>query len=122
MRFVFFGFLIVPGLACAYFFFLRPILAAMPAFKKFYAEADGFWNKVWAVCGKSATMAWSYILAGVGLGMQMLDPIASTLGDPNLSSQITSTLQSDPKILGYFAIAVSAITIAARLRSIKPAA
>ncbi len=116
---IFLAILIVPGLVCVYFFFIRPVLEAVPAFKKFYAEADGFWNKVWAVCGKSATMAWSYILAGVGLGMQMLDPIASTLGDPNLTTQITSTLQSDPKILGYFAIAVSAITIAARLRSIK---
>ena len=119
---VFLAILIVPGLLCVYFFFIRPVLEAVPAFKKFYTEADGFWNKVWAVCGKSATMAWSYILAGVGLAMQMLDPVASTLGDPNLSSQITSTLQSDPKILGYFAIAVSAITIAARLRSIKTAA
>jgi hypothetical protein len=121
MRFLFFAILIIPGLACAYFFWVRPVLEAVPALKKFYAEADGFWNKVWALCGKSATLAWSYILAGIGMAMQMLDPVASTLGDPNLSAQITSTLQSDPKILGYFAIAVSAITIAARLRSIKTA-
>jgi hypothetical protein len=113
--------LIGPGLACAYFFFLRPVLEAVPAFKKFYTDADGFWSKVWAVCGKSATMAWSYILAGVGVAVQALDPIASTLGDPDLKAQITGALQADPKILGYFAIAVSAITIAARLRSIKTA-
>jgi hypothetical protein len=33
--------LIVPGLAAAYFIFLRPVLKAVPAFKAFYAKADG---------------------------------------------------------------------------------
>ena len=110
--------LIVPGLICVYGFFLRPVLAAMPQFKKFYAEADGFWAKIWAVCGKSATLAWSYILVGIGALVQFIDPMAAALGDPDLKSQVINTLQSDPKILGYVMMAISAITIAARLRSI----
>lgn len=110
--------LIVPGAICAYAFVLRPVLAAMPQFKKFYAEADGFWAKVWAVCGKSATMAWSYLLAGIGVLVQFIDPLAAALGDPDLHNQVTNALASDPKILGYFAMAVAAITLASRLRTI----
>lgn len=110
---------ILPGLACAYFFFIRPLLEKLPAFKQFYAEADGFWQKVWAICGKSITMAWSYILAGIGAAVQLIDPIASALGDPDLRSQITGTLQADPKLLGYVAMGISLVTIAARLRSIS---
>jgi hypothetical protein len=118
MRFILFTILIVPGLACAYAFFLRPVLEAMPQFKKFYTEADGFWNKVWAICGKSATMAWSYVLAGIGLVVQFIDPLAAAVGDPNLHDQVTQALASDPKILGYFAMFVAAVTVAARLRTI----
>lgn len=110
--------LIIPGLLAAYFIFLRPVLHAIPALKKFYAEADGFWAKVWALCGKSITMAWSYSLIGVGALMQWIEPIAAALGDPDIKAQVTNALQSDPKILGYVAIAISIITIAARLRSI----
>jgi hypothetical protein len=90
----------------------------MPAFKKFYTEADGFWNKVWAICGKSATMAWGYVLAGVGALVQFIDPLASAVGDPNLHDQVTQALASDPKILGYFAMFVAAVTVASRLRTI----
>jgi hypothetical protein len=111
--------LILPGLICAYVFFVRPMLEALPQFQKFYAEADGFWMTVWAVCGKSATMAWSYILAGIGMAVQLIDPVATALGDPDLHNQVTNALASDPKILGYFAIFVSVVTIAARLRSIS---
>jgi hypothetical protein len=118
MRFLFYSILIIPGLACAYFFFLRPILAAMPAFQKFYAEADGFWMKVWALCGKSATLAWSYVLAGIGMMVQFIDPLAAAVGDPNLHDQVTQALASDPKILGYFAMFVAVVTVASRLRTI----
>lgn len=118
MRFVLYAMLIVPGLVAFYAFFLRNLLKSMPALKKFYAEADGFWAKVWALCGKSLTIAWSYIAIGVGAAMQAIDPIATALGDPNLKNQITESLSANPKVLGYFAIAVSVITILARLRSI----
>lgn len=110
--------LIVPGLFCVYAFWVRPAMAALPAFKTFYAEADGFWAKVWAICGKSVTMTWSYLLAALGMGIQFIDPLAAALGDPDLHNQITNAMASDPKILGYFAMFVAAITLASRLRTI----
>lgn len=109
---------ILPGLVVGYFFFLRPVLRAIPALKNFYAEADGFWAKAWAISGKSITMVWSYFLMGAGALLDQLDNISSTLGDPNFKQQVSDFLHSDPKVLGYFAMVVSAVTIAARLRSI----
>ncbi len=109
---------ILPGLLAAYFMILRPVLSAMPQFKKFYAEADTIWAKIWVICGKSLTIAWSYMLLGIGGLLNQLDGIAATLGDPNFKNQVTDFLHADPKYLGYFAMVVSAFTIAARLRSI----
>ncbi len=118
MKTIFLSILIVPGLIVAYAMVLRPMLHGIPALARFYAESDGFWQKVWAICGKSATMAWSYIVGGVGTAFALLDPIATALGDPQLKDQVTGMLQSNPKVLGYFAIGVSVITILARVRSI----
>jgi hypothetical protein len=109
---------ILPGLIAAYLIFLRPMLKAMPALREFYAKADTFWQKAWALCGNSLTVAWSYSLMIVGGFLNQIDPIAATLGDPNFKQQVAEALHSDPKALGYFAMAVSAVTIAARLRSI----
>jgi hypothetical protein len=104
---------------CAYSFILRPVLHAMPAFKSFYDEADTFWGKVWAVCGKSATVAWSYFLGAIGAVWQMLDPIAQALGDPDLKAQIMDALKDHPQILSGLLIGIAFITIRARVRSIK---
>ena len=114
--------MIVPGLVCAYFMILRPILTGLPALKNFYTQADGFWAKVSAIGGHSATIAWGYFLGTVGLLMQFLEPLAAAVGDPDIKQQVTDALQANPKILGYFAMAVSVITIAARLRSIAKSA
>ena len=108
---------ILPGLIVGYALFLRPVLRALPQLKDFYAEADGFWAKVWAVCGKSVTIVWGLVLQLLGQGLQWIDPIASMLGDPELRTQITETLQTNPKVLGYVLMVISAVTIAARLRS-----
>ena len=110
--------LIVPGLACLYAMILRPMLRKIPALAKFYAEADGFWAKVWAICGKSITVLWGYILGGIGSALALAEPLSTALGDPDLNGKITSALQNNPQYLGYFTIAVSVITIAARLRSV----
>ena len=107
---------IIPGLLAAYFMFLRPRLAAYPAFVKFFQEADGFWQKVWAVCGRSLTLAWSYLLLGAGALLNNLDSLAAAAGDPNFKDQVAALLHSDPRYLGYFAMVVSAVTIAARLK------
>jgi hypothetical protein len=42
-----------------YFMFLRPVLHAIPALKGFYAEANTFWGKVWALTGRSVTVLWA---------------------------------------------------------------
>lgn len=111
--------LILPGLLAFYFMFLRKELSSLPQFQKFYAEADSFWSKVWALCGKSVTMAWSYLLMALGGMFNQLDTIAATLGDPNFKQQVQDFLHADPKYLGYFVMVVSAFTIAARLKGIS---
>ena len=113
---------IIPGLIVAYALFLRPFLCKIAALQAFYAGANGFWAKVWAYCGKSVTIAWAYLLGGLGSAMAMLDPLANAVGDPDLKDKVTSLLQSNPRVLGYLTIAMSIITIAARLRSIAKGA
>lgn len=113
--------LIVPGLICAYAMVLRPFLHKIPAMQRFYKDADGFWAKVWAICGKSMTMLWGYVLGGLGAVLSLMQPIANAVGDPDLKDQVTNLLQSDPKILGYVTIGISVITIIARLRTIGKA-
>jgi hypothetical protein len=111
--------MIMPGLACLYAIVLRPLMHRIPALAKFYIDADGFWAKVWALCGNSLTVAWGWLLAGIGTALSAIDPIASALGDPDLKGEITNALSSNPKILGYITMAISLITILARLRSIS---
>lgn len=110
--------LIMPGLIVGYWLFIRPFLRALPQLKDFYATADGFWEKVWALCGNSAVIAWGYVLQAIGWTLQWIDPIAGMLGDPDFRNTIMETLGANPQILGYVLMAISAITIAARLRSV----
>lgn len=114
--------LILPGLVAAYVLFVRPVLHAMPQLKEFYVEADGFWAKVKALGGNSLTIAWGYFMAFIGFITQWLEPLGNMLGDPDLKAQISDTLQANPKILGYVLMGISAVTIAARLRSFAKAA
>jgi hypothetical protein len=102
---------VVPGLVAAYFLFFRSILKGIPALKGFYQEADGFWAKVWALCGKSVTMLWGYFLAALGA-------LSTALGDPAIMGQIMSALKEHPEYLSYGLMVISAVTIASRLRSI----
>ena len=116
--FILFSIAVGPGLIVAYWLFIRPTLKAIPAFKDFYAKADGFWATAWAFCGKSITLAFAYFVQFVGWCLQIIDPLAAAIGDPDLRETITNTLQANPKILGYILMGVSFITIAARMRSI----
>lgn len=112
--------LIAPGALTAYFLFLRPQLHALPTFKRFYEEADGFWATVWALCGKSLTMAFSYFIQVLSWALQWMDPIATFFGDPDLREQLTTTLQANPVVLGYVLMFISACTIAARVHGLMP--
>lgn len=105
-----------PIVAVCYVLFARPVLAAH--FKGLYAEADGFWQKVWALCGKSATLAASYVAQVLGWVFQAIDPVASVLGDPDLKEQIAELFKADPAVLGKLMSAISLVIIAARVRSL----
>jgi hypothetical protein len=118
MKDILLALLIIPGLVAGYALILRPLLHKIPAFANFYARADGFWQTAWALCGNSLTVAWGYLLGGVGAALGMLQPIASLLGDPNLQGQVTDTLKSSPQVLGWVMFGISFITIMARIRSI----
>jgi hypothetical protein len=109
---------IISGLIAAYVVFVRPVLKALPALKKFYAEADTFWGKVWALCGRSVTVAWSFAVAALSMAFDYVDPLASLLGAPDFKRQVMTVLKDNPQYLGYFAMLASGITIVARLRSI----
>ena len=113
-----FWLLTIPGLVVAYALFLRPVLKALPTLKAFYAQADGFWAKVWVVCGRSVTNLWAALLGAIGVAWQYLDPLAAALGQPDLKQQILDMVKDHPSITGYVLTAIGAITLAARLRSI----
>lgn len=76
------------------------------------------WARTKACCLNSVTMAWGYFLAFVGATMQAVDTVADALGDPNLRDQISSAV-GDTKTAGRILLAVSVLTIIARLRSLR---
>ena len=112
--------LIAPGLVIGYALLLRPLLRRIPAFKAFYDNADGFWAKVWAVCGNSITVLWGYVLGGIAAAFSLVDQLGAALGDPgmNLKQQVVDALKDNPQFLGYALTGISVITILARVRSL----
>lgn len=118
MGWLFYTILIVPGLVAFYLMILRPILASLPVFKKFFVEADGFWAKVSALAGHSMVIAWSYFMTAVGMISQGIDTIGPLLGDPDLKQQLTDSLSMNPKALGVALMAISLITIVTRIRTL----
>ncbi|MGY4179826.1 hypothetical protein ACVIHH_005117 [Bradyrhizobium sp. USDA 4518] len=91
------GDLVLPSL----FHVPSPVLHAIPALKSFYAEANTFWGKVWALTGRSVTVLWGLFLTGIGTVFQWLDPIAAALGDPDLKAQVMEALEDNPQYLAY---------------------
>lgn len=112
--------LIAPGLLATYYMIARPLLKKIPAFADFYAKSDTFWQKVWALTGNSITVLWGYVLAAIGGSFQLVDMLASALGDPdlNVKQQVIDALKDNPKLLVWIVMGISAITIAARLRGV----
>jgi hypothetical protein len=117
-------FLALPGLIFAYAVVLRPLLHKIPAMQKFYAEADGFWAKAWAICGRSTTIAWSYILGGIGAAFSLFDKLAQVVGAPDLDIQgkVKDALAEHPQIVGWVLFGISILTIWTRMRGIMAAA
>lgn len=75
-------------------------------------------DKIKVVCAHSLTMAWAYVMGVVSFAMQEIDNFAALVGDNSFGKQVESLLGTDPKMLGRYLMAVSAITIAARLRGV----
>lgn len=96
----------------------RPALKALPQLKAFYAEADTFWQKLAALAWRSATVAWSYVMAAIALVLQSLDSIAAALGDPEFKAQVSDWLGADPRTLGHVMLGIAVVTFVARMRAI----
>ena len=113
--------LALPGAIAAYFLILRPILKSFPAFKEFYAEADTFWAKVLAVGGNSITIAWGYLLGAAAVVIQFSGTLADAFDNPslNLKQMILDLFKDHPEYIGDVTLAISVITVIARLRSIR---
>jgi len=75
-------------------------------------------GKLKAICLHSVTVAWGYILAITGAAMTAIDNIGDVLGDSNLRDQISNAI-GDARVAGRVLLAISIITIVARLRSLR---
>lgn len=76
------------------------------------------WEGLKKACLHSLTIAWSYLLAFVGLLLSTIDNIGDIVGDPNLKQQISSVV-TDTKTLSQIFLAISVINIIARMRSLR---
>ena len=76
------------------------------------------WRRLKAFCLHSLTIAWGYALAFVGGLMSLTDSVGDALGDPDLKQQIGAAV-GDAKATGRILLAISVVTILARLRSLK---
>jgi hypothetical protein len=76
------------------------------------------WAKLKAACLHSLTIAWGYALALVGCIMSLIDGIGDSLGDPALRDQISAAV-GDARATGRILLAISVVTILARLRSLQ---
>ena len=74
--------------------------------------------KVKAFCLNSLAVAWSYLLAFFGLVFQLVDAAGDALGDPSIKDQVSAAV-GDPTWAGRVLLAISIVTLAARLRSIR---
>ncbi|MGY3234820.1 hypothetical protein ACVMAJ_001710 [Bradyrhizobium sp. USDA 4448] len=74
--------------------------------------------KVKAVCLHSTTIAWSYCIALAGALASIIDDLADALGEPGLKDQISAAV-GDVKVTGRIMLAISVVTIIARLRTLR---
>ena len=70
------------------------------------------------VCLNSLTIAWGYLLALLGVVLQVVDAAGDILGDPGIKEQVSAAV-GDPTWSGRVLLCISIITLAARFRSIR---
>jgi len=74
--------------------------------------------RIKAVCLHSVTIAWSYCIALAGALVSIIDDLVDMLGDPGVKDQISAAI-GDVKTTGRILLAISVVTIIARLRSLR---
>lgn len=74
--------------------------------------------RIKAACLHSMTIAWSYCIALAGALAAIADDLADALGDPGIKDQISAAI-GDAKVTGRILLAISVVTIIARLRTLK---
>ena len=79
-------------------------------------EAGSFWQRTLKAGKDSATIVWAKLVLVAGGLVAVLDKIAGLAGDPSLASQIQQ--YATPQIVGYAMIAIMAVNIWARLRTL----
>jgi len=75
-------------------------------------------ERVIVLCLNSLTIAWGYLLALLGAMLQVVDAAGDVLGDPAIKDQVSAAV-GDPTWSGRVLLAISIVTLAARLRSIR---
>ena len=75
-------------------------------------------TKLKTFCLNSLTIAWGYLLALIGVILQLVDAAGDVLGDPTIKDQVSAAI-GDPTSAGRVLLVISIITVAARLRSIR---
>ncbi|MBR1249411.1 hypothetical protein JQ609_21090 [Bradyrhizobium sp. AUGA SZCCT0169] len=75
-------------------------------------------TRIKAFCLNSLTIAWSYFLAVLGLLLQLVDAAGDFLGDPAIKDEVSAAV-GDPTWAGRVLLAISIVTLAARLRSLR---
>jgi len=74
--------------------------------------------RIKAVCLHSMTIAWSYCIALAGALASIVDDLADALGDPGVKDQISAAI-GDVRMTGRVMLAISVVTIIARLRTLR---
>ena len=74
--------------------------------------------RIKAVCLHSMTIAWSYCIALTGALASIVDDLADALGDPGVKDQISAAI-GDVRMTGRVMLAISVVTIIARLRTLR---
>lgn len=77
-------------------------------------------TKIKTFCLNSLTIAWSYLLALVGVILQLVDVACDVPGDPAFKDQVSAAI-GNPTWAGRALLVISIVTLVARLRSIRKA-
>lgn len=70
------------------------------------------------LCLNSLAIAWGYLLALLGVVLQVVDTAGDVLGDPAIKEQVSAAV-GNPTWSGRVLLAISIVTLATRFRSIR---